>query len=152
MKIEENSRSARLFARVARLLPPDVAADYGEDMLATFAKRSTDARRRGRTHHAAFLARELGDLMRVALVERVRTRRELSHAGRRLAHAPAFASVATLTLALAIGATSTVFTLVHRIVLADLPYPAADRLIALDHTAPSIGLQSGIGMSIGTYR
>jgi predicted permease len=129
-----------------------VAADYGEDMLATFAERSADVRRRGRAHHAAFLARELGDLVRVVLIERVRARRELYHASRRLAHAPAFTGVATLTLALAIGATSAVFTLVHRIVLADLPYPAADRLIALDHTAPSIGLQSGIGMSIGTYR
>ena len=55
----------------------------------------------------------------------------LTHALRALARAPGFVVVAVLTLALGIGATTAVFTVVNALVLRPLPYPAADRLVML---------------------
>jgi predicted permease len=47
--------------------------------------------------------------------------RDAHHAFRSLAKAPAFASTAVLTLALGIGATTAIFTLVHAVLLRSLP-------------------------------
>jgi putative ABC transport system permease protein len=44
---------------------------------------------------------------------------------------PGFAAVAILTLALGIGATTAIFTVVHAILLSPLPFPDADRLAAV---------------------
>ena len=51
---------------------------------------------------------------------------------------------AALTLALAIGANASLFTVVHRIVLNPLPYPESERLIALDYGIPSRNIPSGM--------
>jgi putative ABC transport system permease protein len=50
---------------------------------------------------------------------------------RQLRHAPAFAVSAVLTLALAIGATAAMFTIVRAVVLAPLPFPESHRLVQL---------------------
>jgi putative ABC transport system permease protein len=49
---------------------------------------------------------------------------------------PGFAAVAILTLALGIGATSSVFSAVDRILFRSLPYPQADQLVSFGLTAP----------------
>jgi putative ABC transport system permease protein len=53
-----------------------------------------------------------------------------------LAHKPAFTLVAVLTLALGIGATSAVFSVVDRILFRSLPYPHDERLVAFGLFAP----------------
>ena len=50
---------------------------------------------------------------------------------------PLFTLTAALTLALAIGANASIFTVVQRVVLNPLPYPDSDRLIALDYGIPA---------------
>ena len=77
--------------------------------------------------------------------------REVRHAARRLVRTPGFTLAAMLTLALAIGANASIFTLVHRIVLNPLPYPESDRLIELDHGAALINVPAGMGMKVGLY-
>jgi len=72
------------------------------------------------------------------------TVQEIKHAARRLVHTPLFTAAAALTLALAIGANASLFTVVHRIVLNPLPYPDSQRLIALDYGVPSRNIASGI--------
>ncbi|HVS03326.1 MAG TPA: ADOP family duplicated permease, partial [Thermoanaerobaculia bacterium] len=57
---------------------------------------------------------------------------------------------AALTLAIGIGATTSVFSLVNSIVLAPLPFPHAERLVAVGHTAPGLYIE-GTGLSAGTY-
>ncbi len=58
-----------------------------------------------------------------------------------------FATVAILTLALGIGATTTLFTVLHAVVLRPLPFPEADRLI--DIATESRGEPGAI--SVGNY-
>ncbi len=48
---------------------------------------------------------------------------------RLLARRPGFAAITILTLALGIGATTAIFTVVHAVLLSPLPFPRADRLV-----------------------
>jgi predicted permease len=59
---------------------------------------------------------------------------------RRLFRLPGFTLTTVLTLALAIGATIAIFSVVNGILLKPLPLPNPDRLIALVHQAPGAGI------------
>lgn len=62
---------------------------------------------------------------------------------------PALHLVIVGTLALGIGAATTVFSLVHRLLLASLPYPAADRLVRVWERTPE---GDPFSVSYPTYR
>ena len=52
---------------------------------------------------------------------------------------PSFTIVAVLTLALGIGATSAIFTIVNSVVLRPLPFPESTRVVRLCETNPRAG-------------
>src|SRR6186997_1770877 len=54
---------------------------------------------------------------------------DIRYALRGLRRNPGFAATAILVLGLGLGATATVYSIVHSVVLADLPYPEPDRLV-----------------------
>lgn len=59
---------------------------------------------------------------------------DFRYGARQLRQAPGFAAVAILTLAIGIGATTAIFSIVNNIVLRPLPYEDADRLVVLRET------------------
>jgi predicted permease len=67
---------------------------------------------------------------------------------RSLRRSPGFTTVAVLTLALGIGATTAVFTLVDSVLLRPLPYPESDRVLSIQHEVRG---QTGVPISSGLY-
>jgi len=66
--------------------------------------------------------------------------RELRQAARALSKRPGFSMVATLTLALGIGANVALFSIVNAVLLRPLAYEDSDRIVELRHHAPGLGL------------
>lgn len=148
-----------LYGLVLRFCPRDFRDQYGADLLATVAAREADWTGLGwmaRQHHRV---RELRALLRGVygmrggggrtdrsargptrspgkgnLMDDLRT--DVYHSIRRLARSPGFTFVAILTLALGIGASTAIFSLVNGIVVEPLPYPDADRLVGIWNEAP----------------
>src|SRR5688500_17787983 len=59
---------------------------------------------------------------------------------RSLGRAPGFTAAVVLSLALGIGATTTVFSFADAILIRPLPYPEPDRLVVVGHEAPGVGV------------
>jgi putative ABC transport system permease protein len=113
---------------------------------------------RGLTPEAALDAarREFGSVTR--LMEQSREARgvavfstiaqDLSYGVRLMRRTPGFAAAATLTIALGIGATTAMFSVVYGVVLKPLPYGEAERLVNVWSTAPKRGLpRAFVGMA-----
>ena len=107
-------------------------------------------------HRAARLAfggvertiEELRDVRSIRSLDRLT--RDLKHASRSMRRAPAFAAAAIGTLALGVGATAALFTVVHAVVLAPLPYADPEGLVRVWETnraQPTARVQ----MSPGTF-
>lgn len=79
----------------------------------------------------------------VTLLERAK------HALGRLTRAPLFTAIALITLAVAVGANTVIFSVVNGVLLKPLSYPNPDRLIAVDHLSQQADFKKmGISPSI----
>jgi predicted permease len=162
-----------LYRWLLRWCPPGLRGEFGAAMEDTTVARLAEARARGRMVAVWVWVRELIGLIAVIWSER-RTRRRVARrerrleaaakggamqawvldvrqAARRLAASPVFAMTAVLTLGLAIGANVAIFTLVERIVVNPLPYPDAERLVAITHRVPRVSTPTFAEMPIGIY-
>jgi len=80
---------------------------------------------------------------------------DLKFAFRRLGKSPGFAATVLLTLAIGIGANTTVFSVVNGVLLKPLPYPDSEQLVSLWLNAPGAGglanFSSGLQLSASMY-
>ncbi len=75
---------------------------------------------------------------------------EVRVAMRSLARAPGFTVVAVLTLAVGIGANTSIFSVVNGVLIQPLPFDQPDELVNVSHTAPGLGYDQ-IPLSPDTY-
>src|SRR5689334_17295851 len=145
---------APAWRRYLTLLKPNVRRDVDDELNFHLDERVADLVASGLTRNdAERQARtEFGDVDQVSaglrdidhriLANRSRTEwrsvmsDEIKHALRRLRRQPAFTVPAILTLALGLGATTAIFTVLDAVVLRPLPYTNADRLVSLDTPLP----------------
>jgi len=73
---------------------------------------------------------------------------DLRYAVRALRRAPVFTLAATLTLALGIGATTAVFTVVNGVLIKPLPFRDADALVSLKHSGPDLNGGPPVGICL----
>lgn len=70
---------------------------------------------------------------------------------RRLGRAPIFTIITVITLAAGVGANIAVFSVVEGVLLKPLPYPHAETLVAVQHTAPGLNMDE-VGMAPSNYQ
>ena len=75
---------------------------------------------------------------------------DMRYGWRMLLKRPSFTLVAVITLALGIGANTTIFSFVNGILLRSLPYPQPERLVLLDENALKRGITS-MGVSFPNF-
>lgn len=139
----------RLFRLLLYAYPPSLRRAHGDDMTSVFADAWQDACARSRTARVRVLLRVLTDFVRCwpAAWRMPSSRKDsvmttplwlhVKFALRLLRRHPASTVATVLTLALAIGLNTAVFSVVHAVLLEPLPYPDADRLVRVwEHNLP----------------
>jgi hypothetical protein len=126
----------RLYSTLLLLLPADVRVRHGAEMRDTSRQIVEDTlKRRGTTAALAAGLSECADVVRAAARASRRApaefRQDIRYAWRLMWARPAFALTIIATLAIGIGATTTVFTVVDALLLRPLPYRDPDRLVML---------------------
>jgi MacB-like periplasmic core domain len=76
---------------------------------------------------------------------------DLRFALRMLARSPSFSSVAILTIALGIGATTAIFSLVDATLLHPLSYPHPEQLVSIEDDLPGVGSHD-VGISVPEWK
>ena len=150
----------RQLARGLRVLfrRADADRDIGDEVQHYLDETARAYRARGLSHADALRAAliELGNPTAVA--EQVRDSgwenvvdtfvMDARYAARRLRATPAFTVVTVLTLALGIGATTAIWSAVHTVLFRPLPYPRAERIVAI---ADRSGDVDRIDVTFGTF-
>lgn len=150
--------AARAYGALFRLLLPGLRGNHAEDAVELFTDLYREARRQGRGKVLRLCCASLWRLVLCAARERLEQQRrprlpaarrtprrdsgrngmrsliqDLRYAARTLSQSPGPTVAAVLTLAVAIGATTTIFSVVDTVVLRPLPYPDPERLIFIDN-------------------
>lgn len=138
----------RWVRRLASAIHPDRAErELAREVAAHLTLLEDEYRRRGLSTADARLAarRAMGGVEQAKELQRDArsfawpedARRDAGYAIRTLWRAPAFTIVAVLTVALGIGATSAIFSVVSGVLLSPLPYPDPDRLVRIVENVPA---------------
>ncbi len=131
----------RLYGALLLLLPAEVRRAHGSEMQDTSRHIVEDTlRRRGAMAALAAALGECSDVIAAAVhaTRRLRSefRRDVAYAWRLTWRRPAFTVTVVATLAVGIGATTMVFTVVNALLLRPLPFEDAERLVLLTVPGP----------------
>jgi putative ABC transport system permease protein len=152
----------RLYRWLLRLFPADLRADYGGEMERMLLAEMAGARG---THRLRLWARAIADACRHGIGARLDAwtrfsktqsyveyeprrfwmdtlRYDLRHALRGMRRQPGAAFIIVLTLALAIGANTAVFSAVHAVLIRPLPYSQPENLVMLWEKRPAEGVMN----------
>src|SRR5215208_3417572 len=136
----------RLYAALLRTYPESFREEYAGEMRAAFRSRWREERQtRGLAGVAGLWLSVLADTLATAVRSQGEMlARDLRYAWRSLTGRPnwPFTAAALLTLALGIGAVTAIFTIVHAVLLAPLPYREPDRVVRILDTEPALGIDS----------
>jgi len=147
------SRAPLILRLLVQLYPPEFRDRYGESMLSFHRQRLAEAARSGEPRRRVW-RRAVVDLVATAALEWSRvvaprrgapvnntaTRRsaedrmsiigqEIAQSVRSLRRSVGFSAAAIVTLALGISSTTAIFSVVHSVLLAPLPFPEPDRVV-----------------------
>ena len=125
--------SGACIARCSALLPFEFRAEFGRDMEQAFSEEQDDVRaRRDRVETLGFWLRTVQDFARTAPREQWDVLRQDVRVGARLlTRNPGFAATAILTLALGIGGSTSIFSVVYAVVLRPLAFPESERVVRI---------------------
>ncbi len=155
----------RFYRALLHLYPPRFRHAFDRDLIEAFRDQRRDAERR-RVPRIVFAFIVVYDVLTQALAERVSASwsalrgrpfpdreepvmsgsqrvlnlREMRQAARRLLRVPSFTATTVFVLALGVGATTAVFSVVNGVLLKPLPYANPERLVALTHTLQVSGV------------
>jgi putative ABC transport system permease protein len=120
---------------------------YIDDGLSEAEARAKAETRLGETTRARHECRAIIEDMETAPMERTSwwstVRQDIRYASRVLARTKLFTATALVTLAVGIGATTAIFSVVNAVLLRPLPYPTANRV----HVVFNAYRQAGLGMA-----
>jgi putative ABC transport system permease protein len=129
--VTRHTLGARLYRRLLRLYPREFQDEYGTEMEYLYRDRARDESTLG-----LWLAL-LADIVRTAPKEQlIVLMQDIRHAFRLFLRTPIVTATALLTIALGVGGSTAVFSVVHAVMLRPLPYPAPDRLVELFEDNP----------------
>src|SRR5882724_6406378 len=136
--------------------------DFSDELRAHIALEMDRLREEGFTEHEAYsrACKNLGSTMKYE--ERFyeashwmlfdHLKQDVRYALRQLRKSPGFALTAILTLALGIGGTTAMFSLIHAVLLKSLPVANPDRLYRVgEHNAAFAGVSSGLEISYSIF-
>jgi putative ABC transport system permease protein len=131
MKGDAVKRSERIYRWLLRLYPREFREEYGAEMAYLYRDRAKDE------GALSLWVALVADLLRTAPREQCNMlMQDIRHAFRQFSHTPIVTATALLTIALGVGGSTAVFSVVYAVMLRPLPYPAAERLVELFEDNP----------------